>query len=334
MRIRYLLVGTWLLAAAAPTWAPAQLTSGGSVEEGARLAESKTSRWKCGMKIRAAGGPCRGVVATIPVPTDWPEQRVTVVTEDISPQVKDVDYATVAGTVKVMTLQIPTLANQTEAHALVTLEIDRHASTAPAETAEFTIPDKKDKEGRLYLGPSPGIEVRNTKIRNLAKEVTAGKDTAWAQVEAIYDWVRDNVKYKNGKFKGAMAALRDGEGDCEELSSLFIAICRAHGVPARTVWVPGHCYPEFYLVDAAGQGHWFPCQAAGTRSFGGIAEFRPILQKGDSFKTPQNPRERQRYLAEHLEAKSAASPVVSWVREQLVAPNEAAFSTEPTAEAP
>ena len=44
------------------------------------------------------------------------------------------------------------------------------------------------------------------------------------------------------------AALRDGTGDCEELSSLFIALCRAHGIPARTVWVPDHCYPEFYLA--------------------------------------------------------------------------------------
>lgn len=312
--------------------APGQLTSGGSTEQGARLGDAKVSRWKCGVKIRAAGGPCRGIVATIPVPTDWPEQRVTVIQEDVSPQVKDVDYRTVAGTVRVMSLEIPTLANQTEAHALITLEIERQASSPPADTSEFVLPDKKDKEARLYLGPSPGIEVRNTKIRNLAKEAVEGKQTAWQQVEAIYDWVRQNIKYKNGKFKGAMAALRDGEGDCEELSSLFIAMCRSQGIPARTVWVPGHCYPEFYLVDAAGQGHWFPCQAAGARAFGGIAEFRPILQKGDSFKVPQNPRERQRYLAEHLEAKSAASPVVSWVREQLVAPNEQPLGAEPKSE--
>jgi hypothetical protein len=66
------------------------------------------------------------------------------------------------------------------------------------------------------------------------------------------------------------------------MTSLFIAMCRASGIPARTVRVPGHCYPEFYLSDQAGEGHWFPCQAAGTRAFGGMPDPRPILQKGDN----------------------------------------------------
>ena len=72
--------------------------------------------------------------------------------------------------------------------------------------------------------------------------------------ELIYDHVRDNVEYRNGRLKGALAALRDGHGDCEELSSLFIAVCRANKIPARTIWVPNHCYPEFYLVDQDGEG--------------------------------------------------------------------------------
>ena len=48
--------------------------------------------------------------------------------------------------------------------------------------------------------------------------------------------------------------------------------------------MPGHCYPEFYLCDEHGQGHWFPCQASGTEAFGGIPQHDPILQKGDSFR--------------------------------------------------
>ena len=56
----------------------------------------------------------------------------------------------------------------------------------------------------------------------------------------------------------------------------------AAGVPARTVWVPGTCYPEFYLLDDDGKGHWFPCEMTENRSFGGTSETRPILQKGDN----------------------------------------------------
>ena len=77
------------------------------------------------------------------------------------------------------------------------------------------------------------------------------------------------------QIEGARQALDDGFGDCEELTSLFVAMCRAVGIPARCVWVPGHCYPEFYLEDKEGKGHWFPCQAAGSPAFGGIPEKRP-----------------------------------------------------------
>ena len=33
---------------------------------------------KVGMQITAVGGPCRGIVGTVPVPTEWPEQQVRV----------------------------------------------------------------------------------------------------------------------------------------------------------------------------------------------------------------------------------------------------------------
>jgi hypothetical protein len=68
------------------------------------------------------------------------------------------------------------------------------------------------------------------------------------------------------------------------------------------VFVYGHCYAEFYLEDNAGQGHWFPCQPAGVRSFGAIDDVNPILQKGDNFKNPENPKERQRYVTEYFHA--------------------------------
>ena len=104
----------------------------------------------------------------------------------------------------------------------------------------------------------------------LAADITAGKEPGWDRAAALFDWVRENVKYEFAeKIKPAVQALDDKQGDCEELSSLVIALCRAKKIPARAVWVPGHCYPEFYLTDDKGQGHWFPCQAAGAdRQFG------------------------------------------------------------------
>ena len=65
--------------------------------------------------------------------------------------------------------------------------------------------------------------------------------------------------------------------------------CAARRIsPPACVWVPGHCYPEFYLEDEQGQGHWYPCQAAGTRIFGAMPEARP-----DPAERRQLPRRRQ-----------------------------------------
>ena len=55
-------------------------------------------------------------------------------------------------------------------------------------------------------------------------------------------------------------------------------------------------------------------EAAGTRAFGSMPEFRPILQKGDNFRPPHNRKERKRYLAEHLEGKGGR-PKVRFVRD-------------------
>jgi hypothetical protein len=141
------------------------------------------------------------------------------------------------------------------------------------------------------------IESTDREIKRLAEQIVQGQRTDWEKAEAVYDWVREHVEYRfDEKLRGARAALRAGVGDCEELTSLFVAMCRANKIPARSVWIPGHCYPEFYLEDADGGGHWFPCQAAGSRAFGSMKESRPILQKGDDFRVPGE-REAKRYVA-------------------------------------
>jgi hypothetical protein len=286
---------------------------------GVRLGEAKTQKYRAGMSVTAVGGPCKAIHGYIPIPTDWPEQQVSTVKEEISPEAK-VSYRTVQSTVKVMEVRIAYLPPGQEAKAIVTFEIRRHAILPPEKTDLYVLPNIKKLPAnvRSYLSPSPLIESQDPKIRSLSREIVNKEEGAWKKVKAIYDWVREHVKYQNGPIKGAKAALKDGTGDCEELTSLFIALCRAADIPARSVWVPGHCYPEFYLEDGKGAGHWFPCQSAGKAEFGGISELRPILQKGDNFLTLLPPKERQRYLAERLTGipmQKGGTPRVRWVRE-------------------
>lgn len=260
-------------------------------------------RWKAGVQLRAGAAPCGGILGTVPVPMEWPEQAVQILKEDVSPQIRELKYRTLEEGVKQMVIAIPLLNPGEAASAVVTFEVTKQPIVPPEDTSQFVIPARPPREVRRYLGSSPLIETTKAEIRTKAKEVARDRELAWEKVEAIYEWVREHVEYKDGPIKGALAAMRDGTGDCEELTSLFIAFCRVNGVPARTVWVPGHCYPEFYLEDREGKGHWFPCQAAGTRNFGGMVESRPILQKGDNFRVPEK-KEPQRYVAEFLTGKS------------------------------
>ncbi len=279
---------------------------------------SVVQRWKMGFSIRAVNANCAGIFATFPVPTDWPEQTAQIVEElsDVSPQVTKVQFRVLGGGVKQVLVTIPILRSGEEAHVYMTYDVTKRIVVAPEDVTMLKIPQRLPREFRRYLGKSPYIETTSPRIKVVAKKVVAGKDGAWDKVEAIYDWVREHVEYKEGKLKGALAALKDGDGDCEELTSLFVAMCRANRIPARVVWIQGHCYPEFYLQDDQGDGQWYPCQAAGTRSFGGMFDKRLIIQKGDTFKVPEK-KAPQRYVAEFLSAKSvrgSGGPQVTWVR--------------------
>jgi len=313
----------WVCILAIGTWCPGELARAqfldGTAARGhaPALGDVRTQRYRVGVVLTASGGACRGVYATMPVPTEWPEQQVRIVAEDVSPGVTRVSYRTLAGGVKQMVVEIPEVPAGARVQAIVTFELDRAAILAPQDTADLRVPADPGRDLRETLGPSPAIETRHPRIVKFAKEA-AGDHEGWSRVEAIYDAVRDRVEYRNGDLKGAARALADGWGDCEELTCLFIAACRSQGIPARTVWVEGHCYPEFFLEDSAGTGRWYPCQAAGARAFGSMPDQLPILQKGDAFRDPDRPGKSLRYVSEFLRGTpvpGAGPPQVEWIRE-------------------
>lgn len=285
--------------------------------QGVQPDKQVTQRWQVGAVIQAVGGPCWNLSGTAAVPTEWPEQQVRIVDEDVSQSVGRVNYRD-TDSVRQMVFSIRQLPAGETANVLITFEVTKDSVLAPENPERFVTPRNAPRDVRTYLGASPQIDVRNASIRSKVKEIVDDGQTAWKQVEAIYDWVRDNVKYQHGQDKGSVAALRDGNGNKHDLVSLFIALCRAHKVPARTVWVPDHCYAEFYLMDGQGQGHWFPCQVAGTRDFGSMPDHRPILQKGENIKVPENPNP-QRFVAEYLTGRGNGQPQAKFVRKLLPA---------------
>jgi len=278
--------------------------------------ESKTQKWEFGVSIRAVGGPCAGLVGTFPLPADWPEQQVKTSAEQITPTVKRHSLRQADG-LSQMLFEVPQLTAGDTATCFITLEITKSSQLPPADTASLVVPKDPPAAIRKHLGVSPLIEATQAKVKLLARELTTGKATAWEQVQSIQVGVRERVKFeKENKnvFKGAAAALAGGKADKEDLTAAFVAVCRAAKIPARMVWALDYCYAEFYLDDAAGKGAWYPCVVHEEVELGAVKDLRPILEKGDNFRVPEE-KAPQRFVAEYLTGKGGGGkPTVEFRR--------------------
>jgi hypothetical protein len=307
-------------------------------------------KYRVGMSVTAARGAIRDGLGTVAVPFECDEQEVIVIDEDISPEIDKVEYRILDGGVRQMLITIPELPDDIEAHAFLTFEV-RTKAIAPIDeqlTAELVKPKKLDRDMKRYLGVSPYVQAKHGKIRRALREIFNPKPeekteddveltsleesakaeetkpvdelTAWQRVEKIYDFVQGHVKYLEGNDQSAVEVLESGQGDCHDISALFVALCRADKIPARMVWVHEHQYPEFCLADAEGNLHWFPCESAGMRAFGEMPTPRVIMQKGENFRDPER-RENLRYASEYFMAlplgSNGGKPTVKFVREQL-----------------
>ncbi len=260
-------------------------------------------------------------IATTVFPTDWPEQKVEVV-EVTVPQTLQHGFRDLPGGNKQLLFQAPFLPVGSTTEATIKVRVEKSHTVGPTDTATFVRPKRLSREVKVFTGNSPFIETSSSEVKKIVREIDAKKpETEWQRVEMLYDWVRENIVYTRGELKSVRQAIKDKTGDCEEMTSTFVALCRAAEIPARCVWIPNHCYPEFYLEDAEGNGHWFPCQAAGTRNFGSMPEYLPILQKGDRFKVPED-KDLLRYLNDFAKSQErypqgAAKPKVEFIRKLL-----------------
>ena len=106
-----------------------------------------------------------------------------------------------------------------------------------------------------FLQEEKGIECNDYLIQKSARDIKSSSDIE--TVRSIYNNVIDQLDYRiQDKEQGASYAVQEGEGDCSEYSALFVAMCRAKGIPARVVTgyavivsetLPKHAWAEVYL---------------------------------------------------------------------------------------
>lgn len=120
-----------------------------------------------------------------------------------------------------------------------------------------------------YLAAEPGVESDHPGISALARGAVAGAAGVDQQVEALLHAVVTHLDYgRTGAAEGALAGFEKGVGSCGTYASLFVAMARAVGIPARLVygWADSgglagplgpenrHAWAEYYHPDRG----WVP----------------------------------------------------------------------------
>ena len=139
--------------------------------------------------------------------------------------------------------------------------VQTSARTTPTLPATFTVPAEYAK----YLQSTARTQSSDPEIRKTAQEATAGAKTPFEKIAKLAMFVNRQMVYDAsyvGQQKDARFVLENRRGVCVEYSTLFIALARASGIPARYVngysysdrfqgWM-GHAWAEAYV------GEWVP----------------------------------------------------------------------------
>jgi len=161
-------------------------------------------------------------------------------------------------------------AAQPELRFEVDYDVVRHERLAFSSPMRLVGVGLPKKERQQYLQPDTLVPITGLPA-DLAVKVTAGKTSPLDKARAIYDYVFTTMKYvKTGTGWGrgdVLYACDAKKGNCTDFHSLFIAMARSQGIPARfeigfplpsdkhSAEIAGyHCWSDFY-IDGRG---WIP----------------------------------------------------------------------------
>lgn len=146
-----------------------------------------------------------------------------------------------------------------------TLTYSFHVVRREAVTRDFSGGELpfSPREFRRYLAPTTRGPTDGT-VGEYAARITEGRTTVYGKAEAIYQWIVENM-HRDPDVKGCGLGeverlLATLGGKCADIHSVFVALARSAGVPAREIFglrlpagteaeITGwqHCWAEFYL---------------------------------------------------------------------------------------
>ena len=137
---------------------------------------------------------------------------------------------------------VPALAKALIKHPIVLMKANYAAKKLLKNIERPPLPyDIPAPEGALphgsvnkqYLRPTHFCEADDPRIVALAHDLGAFKLSDRDYSEAVFSFVKHNIKLEFVGLDGAVATLQRGSGTCLHQLSLFAALCRAAGLPAR-----------------------------------------------------------------------------------------------------
>jgi transglutaminase-like putative cysteine protease len=132
------------------------------------------------------------------------------------------------------------------------LEINREVIDSRMKTRNTKIRGKTFDE---YLNATIFIQSKDPQIKGLAREIIKDEKDPLVAARLIYDWVYKNIKkVPTITIPMATDVLKTKKGDCNEHTTLFTALARASGIPAKIavglIYKDGffyyHAWPEIY----------------------------------------------------------------------------------------
>ncbi len=103
-----------------------------------------------------------------------------------------------------------------------------------------------DKSSALYrrFTRAGGLIRTDGEVLDMARDIVGKEVNPYRRAKLIFDWLIENLEFVPGGTpeRDTTGTLRGRRGDCGQFSQLYVAMCRALGIPARTVtsnWLVG-----------------------------------------------------------------------------------------------
>jgi len=103
---------------------------------------------------------------------------------------------------------------------------------SPEKALELPV---KDPEFAQYLKATAEFAADNEDVKTKAKEIAGTDRDAWSVARKLADWTFKNLEWKFVANADASQTLATREADCSEFSTLFVAMARSLGLPARMI---------------------------------------------------------------------------------------------------